>query len=61
MNDKEDNCGLEVEDFFVTWNRLRLESTATEDIKEAPSTHELERRVLEMETRVAELERMVTK
>ena len=61
MNDKEDNCGLAVEDFFVTWNRLRIESATTEDIKEAPATHELERRILELEAKVAELERMVTK
>ena len=61
MNDKEDNCGLEVEDFFVTWNRLRFESEATEDIKEATDSHGLERRVLELETKVAQLERMVTK
>jgi len=61
MAEKEDKCGLAVEDFFVTWNRLRLESTATEDIKEAPSTHELERRILELEAKVAELERMARK
>lgn len=60
MNDKEDKAVWPF-DFFVTWNRVRLESEATEDIKEAPSTHELERRVLELETRVAELERMARK
>ena len=61
MNDKEDNCGSEVEDFIVTWNRLRLESATTEDVKEASSTHELERRILELETKVAQLERMARK
>ena len=61
MTEKEDKCGLAVEDFFVTWNRLRLESATTEDVKEASSTHELERRVLELEKKVAQLERMVTK
>jgi len=70
MNDKEDKCGLAVEDFFVTWNRLRLEfaccvlpksSEATEDIKEASASRELERRVLVLETKVAQLERMARK
>ena len=61
MTDKEDNCGLEVEDFFVTWNRLRFESEATEDIKEATASRELERRVLELETRVVQLERAARK
>jgi len=61
MTEKEDKCGLAVEDFFVTWNRLRLESATTEDVKEASSTHELERRVLELEAKVAELERTARK
>ena len=61
MTEKEDKCGLAVEDFFVTWNRLRLESATTEDIKEAPATHELERRILELEAKVAELERTARK
>ena len=61
MAEKEDKCGLAVEDFFVTWNRLRLESATTEDIKEASAAHDIERRVLVLETKVEELERMARK
>lgn len=61
MTDKEDNCGMAVEDSFVTWNRLRLESAAMEDIKEASDLREIEKRVLELETRVDELERTARK
>ena len=67
MNDKIDAIGATILyivlalSSVVVWHRLRLESTATEYIREASGANGIERRVLELETRVAELERMVTK
>ena len=46
---------------FVGWHRLRLEKEARKFFKEASAAHDIERRVLELETRVAELERAVWK
>lgn len=46
---------------FVSWHRLRLESSATKYIKEASDLREIEQRVLELEKRVAELERTAKK
>jgi len=46
---------------FVGWHRLRLEKEARKFFKEATATNGIERRVLELETRVAELERMARK
>ena len=45
----------------VVWNRLRLEKEARKFFKEASGANGIERRVLELETRVAELERAVWK
>ena len=67
MNDKIDAIGATILyivlalSSVVVWHRLRLESAATEYIKEASGANGIERRVLEMETRVAELERMARK
>ena len=67
MNDKIDAIGATILYIVLVlssvevWHQLRLESTATEYIKEASAAHDIERRVLELETRVAELERTARK
>ena len=67
MNDKIINIGATIICVilalacFVEWHRLRLEKEARKFFKEAPATNGIERRVLELETRVAELERAVWK
>ena len=67
MNDKIDAIGATILYIVLVlssveiWHQLRLESTETEYIKEASGANGIERRVLELETRVAELERMARK
>lgn len=46
---------------FVGWHRLRLEKEARKFFKEASGANGIERRVLELEAKVAELERMARK
>ncbi len=46
---------------FVGWHRLRLEKEARKFFKEAPGAHDIERRVLVLEAKVAELERTARK
>ena len=67
MNDKIIHVGATILAFLIVFAcfsagyQLRIESVSTEDIKEASGAHDIERRVLELETRVAELERMARK
>ena len=67
MNDKIIHVGATILAFLIVFAcfsagyQLRIESVSTEYIKEATASHGLERRVLELETRVAELERTARK
>lgn len=67
MSDKISLIGITIIDLlialacFFAGYQLLIESVATEYIKEAPSAHDIERRVFDLETRVAELERAAKK
>ncbi len=67
MNDKISHIGATILAFLIVFAcfsagyQLRIESVSTEDIKEASGAHDIERRVLELEKKVAQLERMARK